>query len=162
MWKAATSNLALEFIHDHEKTYVRAAMEDFAGAFCQQVLDTISPFMRNSAVGGDFLEQLQEIVEQAIALDQDICRQVARIDWIFPASQDPVLFKPNYMEMEVGEAAPRPGQHVDVVVVPALKKRGKSTGDGFETEYLLCKMVVTCAPGSLSPGPSSNVEHVAS
>lgn len=151
MWKATTSALILEHIKDVDEEKVEKRVENFNSKISDQVLDVIRSFVRE--LDGAVLNDLRHIIESSIALDQEICRQAARVDWIYPPSGGQVPFDPDCMSVEMGEVASQPGQYVGVVIAPALKKRGKSTGENFETEYFLLKMNVTCVP--LSPGSCS-------
>ena len=150
MWKATTSALILESMKDEDQLNVQKTVENFNPNFSKLVLDAIGPFVR---LDESILNDLQHIIESSIALDQKICRQAARVDWIFPPSGDLVPFDPDCMVAVMGEVTPQPGQYVDMAITPALKKQGRSTGENFETEYFLLKMDVTCAP--LSPGSYS-------
>lgn len=149
MWKATTSALILESMKDDDQVDFQKLLEGFSFNFSKQVLDFIKPFVRNLDEG--IFDSLRHIIQRSIALDQEICRQAARVDWIFPPSRDPVLFDPDCMAADTREVTPQPRQHVGMVMTPALKKQGRSTGDNFETGYLLLKMDVSCMP--LSPGP---------
>ncbi|KAK3946032.1 hypothetical protein QBC46DRAFT_370656 [Diplogelasinospora grovesii] len=163
MWKATTSALILESMEsmeeeeeEEEQEQVQRSSESTAEktssfncwSFSDRVLDIIRPFVRNDSDVEGILGNLCNIIESSIALDQEICRQMARVDWVFPpppSSKDLLVsFNPDDMAVGVGETTPRPGQYVSVVMAPALKKRGKSTGEDFEIENLLLKMEVTC------------------
>ena len=144
MWKATTSALILESMKDEDQEKVQESVENFSSNFSKLVLDVIRPFMRNTDEGA--FNDLQHIIENSIALDQEICRQAARVDWIFPPSEDLVPFDPDCMAADMGEVTPQPGQHISMAIMPALKKQGRSTGEAFETEYFLLKMGITCVP----------------
>ncbi|KAF5589836.1 uncharacterized protein FSUBG_11038 [Fusarium subglutinans] len=78
-----------------------------------------------------FKNQLSAIITKAFALDKEISRQVARVIWRF-----------NVFQLEENadhpDAAPsKPG----LVMAPAVFKRGKSTGEGFDHETKLLDIV---------------------
>jgi hypothetical protein len=151
IWKATTSNLALRYIKDENQALVQKAADSVHRDFVSCTLDVIGCFRPNS---DEYLRiQLREISERSVALDQKMCRQVARFDWIFPLARGPIPFDAQTMEVDLTEAAPQPGQYVDLAVAPGLMKRGTSTGENFDTELLLLKMTVSCLP--LSPVPNS-------
>jgi len=150
MWKATTSALILEHMEgDGEKDDVQKSGERLNRDLSKRVLDSISPFVRNA--DEYILDSLGCIIENSIALDQEVCRQCARVDWVFSTSQVPLAFDPDCMAAGHGEVAPRPGNRVGVVRAPGLKKRGKSTGEDFEMESLLLKMDVACMPRPRDP-----------
>ncbi len=150
MWKATTSALAINSMEDMDEKVVEKEMEEFYCKFSEQALDVMRLFVND--LDEDGLHNFRHIIANAVALDKEICRQAARLDWIFPHPHELVPFDPDWMAVEVGEAPPQPGQHVGVAMAPALKKRGRSTGENFEVEYLLLNMEVTCLP--LSSGLS--------
>lgn len=147
MWKATTSALIMEYLRDTHDEKAQEEDEWFHRDASKALLKVIGPFIRSSHE--EVLNDLIYIIKSFIVLDKEICRQAACVYWILPPSQDLVRFNPNYMLVENGEASPQPGQHVGLVMAPALMKRGKSTGENFETEYSLLKMGVTCVPLSL-------------
>lgn len=141
MWKATTSALILESMNEDEREN-QQHIEAWAREFSRPVLDAIVPLVRDSDEG--ILENLTEIIRNFIHLDQKICRQAARVGWLFPPSTSSLCFDPDSMVVEVGAPTPQRGQRVAMVVAPGLKKRGRSTGESFEVEYLLLKMEVLC------------------
>jgi hypothetical protein len=140
MWKATTSALILESMNDDERE--NQNIEVWAREFSSSVLDTIVSLVRDSDEG--ILENLTEIIQSSIILDQKICRQSARVGWLFPPSKSLLSFNPDSMAVEVGAPSPQRGQRIVMVVAPGLKKRGKSTGENFEIENLPLKMEVFC------------------
>ncbi|KAI1348691.1 hypothetical protein F5Y01DRAFT_291348 [Xylaria sp. FL0043] len=146
-WKTAT--VALILSSKQEKKNFRmndVECQRFAYRISTQILSIISPFARNEK---GTLYDLQFIVENAIALDQEMSKQATTFLWYFNTSQCQALFDTEYMEEDTGETMPRPGQHVELVIEPALVKRVKHTGKSYKTEDWLVKMTVTCVP--LSP-----------
>jgi hypothetical protein len=135
MWKATTSAIMLESMDDDERENQNIAT--WARELSGSVVDTISPWIQDSTEG--IRENLAEIIRSSIILDQKICRQSARVDWLFPPSNSPLSFDPDSMAVDA-----EMGQRVSMVVAPGLKKRGTSTGENFEIESLLLKMEVFC------------------
>ncbi|CBF78519.1 hypothetical protein AN7371.2 [Aspergillus nidulans FGSC A4] len=91
--------------------------------------------------------ELARIVEEAVKFDTEISRQVARVEWVFPAAGNEILFDPEIMRLGTGEmgAKEKQKQLVQLVVCPAMRKRGKSTGDDFGLpSTLLVPMEVSC------------------
>jgi hypothetical protein len=122
-----------------------------------KVRDVLDPFVVVDSAS--YEHELGRILEEALTLDREICRQVARIEWVFPQSDGKeVLFDSVRMRLGTGEGAakgPEP-QIVSLVVCPGMKKRGKSTGEDFTVESLLVSMEVSCeaipAPGGEGRG----------
>jgi hypothetical protein len=91
--------------------------------------------------------ELARIIEEAVKFDTEISRQVARVEWVFPAAANEIPFDPEIMRLGTGEtgAKEKEKQLVRLVVCPAMKKRGKSTGDNFGLpSTLLVPMEVSC------------------
>ncbi|KAL4813280.1 hypothetical protein BDW67DRAFT_168595 [Aspergillus spinulosporus] len=91
--------------------------------------------------------ELARIIEEAVKFDTEISRQVARVEWVFPAMASEIPFDPEIMRLGTGEtvAKEKEKQLVRLVVCPAMKKRGKSTGDDFGSpSTLLIPMEVLC------------------
>ncbi|KAL4807450.1 hypothetical protein BDV18DRAFT_158668 [Aspergillus unguis] len=88
-----------------------------------------------------YMSELERIVEEAIILDKEICRQVARIEWVYPGPE--AAFDPKTMALGTGE---RSGKNkVQLAICPGMQKRGKSNGDGFAgPATLLVPMEVSC------------------
>ncbi|KAL4744873.1 hypothetical protein BDW72DRAFT_208658 [Aspergillus terricola var. indicus] len=92
-------------------------------------------------------QELARIVEEAVRFDTEISRQIARVEWVFPATGSEISFDPDIMRLETGEtgAKEKEKQLVRLMVCPAMKKRGKSTGDDFGSpSILLVPMEVSC------------------
>jgi hypothetical protein len=79
-----------------------------------------------------FKNQLSAIIAEAFALDKEISRQVARVIWIFNVSQ----------QEENADHPDAARSKLGLVMAPAVFKRGKSTGDGFDQETKLLDGVV--------------------
>ncbi|KAL4737164.1 hypothetical protein BDV11DRAFT_206998 [Aspergillus similis] len=99
--------------------------------------------------------ELARIVEEAVKFDTEISRQVARVEWVFPATESEIPFDPEIMRLGTGEmeAKEKEKQLVRLVVCPAMKKRGKSTGDDFGSpSTLLVPMEVLCETAKRNEG----------
>jgi hypothetical protein len=104
------------------------------------IYEAIEPFARYVDAG--FKQEILKILEDAIVLDKEISKQVARVIWIFDRGE----FDHSSMVLE-GEEKPQIGRkEVQLVVAPGLKKRGKSTGEDFKLENMLLRTEVSCEP----------------
>ncbi len=101
---------------------------------------TIEQFQRR--MNEAFEQELFKIINDAIALDREISRQVATVIWVFENGK----FDPSSMELEAGENSNAENHEVQLIVAPGLKKRGKSTGEDFKVENMLLLMEVSCKP----------------
>ncbi|KAF5866504.1 hypothetical protein ETB97_011389 [Aspergillus alliaceus] len=145
MWAATTTELVIEAhnlsqdargIDEHPDLKKDKLVED--------ICDIIEPYC--CSYDSSLLHQLRHILENAIALDTDISRQVAQVKWEFPTIDDMVSFDPDTMNLREGEeiSATSVNQEVQIVICPCLRKRGKSDGKDFQTEILLMKAKVSC------------------
>ncbi|KAH8203364.1 hypothetical protein TruAng_002459 [Truncatella angustata] len=149
IWKATTSALILESMECEGEEKCRRRMVKFTSDISALIIDVVKPF----ALGSDKIsDQLELIINMFIGLDEKICRQATRVDWLFPSLQHSAQFNPETMAARGREIPPEPGQHVDMIVAPGLKKRGRHMGEDFESEYLLLKMDVICTPSSKGRG----------
>ena len=139
-WKATTSTLILDAMESLDEEEAGDITEHFNSSLARRVLDVIRCFVRGS--DEDIFINLRSIIETSIELDEEICQQVARIDWHFPRSGVRMPFDPAYMEVEIGAINPQAGQLIGVIIAPLLRKRGKSTGESFDIENVLLKMSV--------------------
>lgn len=95
-----------------------------------RIINTVVNLLRKDKERS-FKNQLSAIITEAFALDKEISRQVARVIWRFNGSQQEG-------NVDHAHAAPnKPG----LVMAPAVFKRGKSTGEGFDHETKLLDIV---------------------
>jgi hypothetical protein len=84
IWKSTTSTLALKWTEDKKG---RARINTFVGFLFAKILNDIRPFVR-TLIEEEILNNLREVLCYTIDLDQEICKQAARVDWIFPTQQN--------------------------------------------------------------------------
>ncbi|KAL4924495.1 uncharacterized protein BDV17DRAFT_295390 [Aspergillus undulatus] len=102
------------------------------------------------------VQDFRRILDTAMALDREIHRQAARINWEFLRPDARVGFEPKLMEVEKGQQRPKPTQPVLLVVAPGVTKRGRSDGQDFQAEeQLLVPMEVSCQLPSDIPATST-------
>ncbi|KAL3474036.1 hypothetical protein BJX99DRAFT_232293 [Aspergillus californicus] len=135
MWLANTTAMVLD---------KETKMETKVKSLVDKVREVIDSFitLKDSA----YAEEVNLLVEDAVKLDLEICRQVARIEWVFPTPGKEVVFDSQTMRLGTAEILAKEKQVVHLVVCPAMKKRGKSTGEDFHSESLLVPMEVSCEP----------------
>ncbi|CVK98755.1 uncharacterized protein FMAN_08459 [Fusarium mangiferae] len=123
--------LLLEFDYHINVEKSNNYMKDRTEYHVKRIINTIGRNLLKKDKERGFKNQLSAIITEAFALDKEISRQVARVIWRFNVSQQ---------EENVGhpDAAPsNPG----LVMAPAVFKRGKSTGEGFDHETKLLDIV---------------------
>jgi hypothetical protein len=145
MWTATTIGLLLDSVDTKPGSNAHKSFEKTKSVLVKDITEVIYPLRRNSGEG--FTQQLHAILDAAFSLDLEFSRQVATMLWVFD-NEGPAggKFDPSKMELEKGEAHSKRCQEVRLVVAPALKKRGKSTGEDFGVESTLVKMEVSCEP----------------
>ncbi|KAH6859113.1 hypothetical protein BKA58DRAFT_393615 [Alternaria rosae] len=87
----------------------------------------------------DFLD----IIDGAVKIDEEISRQVSRVEWTFGFGNGMQTLDLATMELRKGEPF-IPNSEVTLVISPGVIKQGKSTGEGFESSVCLLKMEVSC------------------
>ncbi|KAF5662924.1 heterokaryon incompatibility protein het-E-1 [Fusarium circinatum] len=126
-WSSTTISMLLTSI-DVEKA--NNHMKHRTDNHVKRIINTVSNVLRKDRERS-LKNQLSAIITEAFALDKEISRQVARMIWRF-----------NVFQLEENadhpDAAPsKPG----LVMAPAVFKRGKSTGEGFDHETKLLDIV---------------------
>ena len=147
-WKATTAGLLVDSISTTEESEAHIHVEDCKDFFTEKICESVEPFLRCRE--GGHSEQLHRILTDAIELDKEIGRQVARVEWVFP--EDGIEYDSAQMEPQKGDSPPKPGQKILLALAPAMKKRGKSTGEDFHVENLLLAAEVTCEMPEKSSG----------
>ncbi|KAE8391658.1 hypothetical protein BDV23DRAFT_182245 [Aspergillus alliaceus] len=145
MWAATATELVIEA---HNLSQDTRGIDEHPGLkkdkLVEDICDIIEPYC--CSYDSSLSHQLRYILENAIALDIDISRQVAQVKWEFPTIDDMVSFDPDTMNLREGEkiSATSVNREVQIVICPCLRKRGKSDGKDFQTEILLMKAKVSC------------------
>ncbi|KAF5703343.1 hypothetical protein FMUND_13042 [Fusarium mundagurra] len=126
-WSSTTISMLLTSI-DVEKT--NDHMKNRTVHHVDRIINTVVNLLRTDKERS-FQSQLSAIVTEAFALDKEISRQVARVIWRFNISRQEE-------NDDHPDAVPsKPG----LVMAPAVFKRGKSTGEGFDHETKLLDIV---------------------
>ncbi|KAL4781260.1 hypothetical protein BJX76DRAFT_360039, partial [Aspergillus varians] len=148
VWLASTTAMVLDVGNAPSTSKTLAAqVDEKIRSLVDKIREVIDHFATVTNPG--YTLELTRIVEEAVQFDTEISRQVARVEWVFPALGKAVLFDAELMRLGTGEPASkeREQQLVRLVVCPAMKKRGKSTGDEFGSPpTLLVPMEVSCEP----------------
>lgn len=145
MWSATTTGLILDAVvvnskkeHDDLLT-----LEDKKARIVGNIRETIGHW--SNPDNGGFNEQLSAILDKALVLDQEISRQVSKVEWTFDWDHSATNeFDPDNMDLEKGDTISHEGAEVRFVVAPGVLKRGKSTGEGFRKAMCLLRPMVHC------------------
>ncbi|KAL4975546.1 hypothetical protein BDW66DRAFT_167051 [Aspergillus desertorum] len=147
MWLASTTAMVLEAGSAPKKSKTFAEQSRTKNeSLTRKMREVIDPFVVAVDDPGYPLE-LARIVEEAVKFDTEISRQVARVEWVFPAAASEIPFDPEVMRLATGETGFKEKEKplVRLVVCPAMKKRGKSTGEDFRSpSTFLVPMEVSC------------------
>ncbi|KAK1518099.1 hypothetical protein CPAR01_15748 [Colletotrichum paranaense] len=139
LWSTETTGMILHTIDAKKESAVRRFIEDTVRDMASGIVDAVASLL---IVDKDELGlEIERILHEALALDKEVCRQAARVDWI--TYETPMIFDPEQMEWEGDDGAGRRDQTVRLVVAPSLRKRGKSTGEDFDVDRLLLPMVAS-------------------
>ncbi|RBA17610.1 hypothetical protein FPRO05_11325 [Fusarium proliferatum] len=126
-WSSTTISMLLTSIDIEEaNNYMKHKTDHHVN----RIINTVVNLLRKDKERS-FKNQLSAIITEAFALDKEISRQVARVIWRFNGSQQ---------EGKVDHAHATPNKP-GLVMAPAVFKRGKSTGEGFDHETKLLDIV---------------------
>ncbi|KAL4944939.1 hypothetical protein BDV06DRAFT_185947 [Aspergillus oleicola] len=147
IWLASTTALILDAGNDaHASEKFEKQNEEKLALLVEKVKAILDPFA--TTTDKSYEQELARILDECINLDREICRQVARVEWVFPDAGKEVWYDSKSMKLGMGEKFPvdkKYKQLVRLVICPALRKRGKSNGDGFATPAtVLIPMEVSC------------------
>lgn len=145
-WSATTTRLLQESKNRAGNSWKVSRASRKQEKLVGEIYDAIDEY-RTSTRG--LTQDLDDLLNDAIILDQEISMQLPQIVWEFPLPEER-RFDPNIMELvEGGEGGDGPSYTaptgINIVVRPGMKKRGRSTEEGFDTETLLMPMKVSCA-----------------
>ncbi|KAL4917370.1 hypothetical protein BDW62DRAFT_211229 [Aspergillus aurantiobrunneus] len=145
IWLASTTAIVLDVGGMRRSKRFAAQVEAAVQGLVDKIREVIDPFVTLKDQG--YEQELTRIVEEAVNFDREISRQVARVEWEFPAPGKEVVFNPELMRLRTGETIKKDKEKklVRLVLCPAMKKRGKSTGEDFAgPPTLLVPMEVSC------------------
>ncbi|CAG9989531.1 unnamed protein product [Clonostachys byssicola] len=107
----------------------------------------------------DVEDDLYQIIDQALALDEELCQQVADVSVQYlrdSAGLVKLRFDSDAMTTEIGSKDATAGDAVSAILAPALVKRGNSAGNQFDKQILLVPMEVICQPAEPKPTSRAN------
>ncbi|KAJ5655025.1 hypothetical protein N7490_002028 [Penicillium lividum] len=150
-WRADTTNMVLEGL-DESTHETGDSQQEFVSAKAQKLAGLLEPIVCRDK--RSLYDPLVKLLDESLELDLVLSQQVAMWSWKFP-NRLPCQFD---KEMHALIHKRQHGQiyEIQLVLAPALTKRGKSSGDGFFDQYVHVKMEVEIAtPGQDSSGSRS-------
>ncbi|KAI0521986.1 hypothetical protein F5B22DRAFT_512772 [Xylaria bambusicola] len=117
VWRAITANMVF---NADAAASPKDSWSTFKDSLITKHIDPIALAFVPEVEYRRYYDLLGNIVEKALVLDREISRQAAWVRWVF----------------EESESSTSQG-NVDIIVAPALVKRGRSDGDGFEEQRQL-------------------------
>ncbi|KAM7207414.1 hypothetical protein V8F20_002294 [Naviculisporaceae sp. PSN 640] len=147
-WNASTAAFLADLADDSPQ---RAGENSFADDKIENrtVFRVAWDFFRQIPTSSDtrgLSEGLLQIFRDAIELDKEINKQVARIEWDFGPYPPRMKFDPQSMTATKVQEQSATTDEVRYVIAPRMIKRGKSTGGDFEIENQLLPMEVSLMP----------------
>ncbi|KAK3373351.1 hypothetical protein B0T24DRAFT_702936 [Lasiosphaeria ovina] len=146
-WRASTAALFTAEVDAEDKRRDREGLSAAKRRIHDGIYSTIQPFARSGSEG--LAQELSHIIDGAIALDKEIGRQLAVVQWEFGNVDGPgtMAFDPTTMKLKPGQKPPSVNsprnRAVCLVIEPAMVKRGRVTGEDYGTETLLLPMQVS-------------------
>jgi len=141
IWRATTVSLLLDSMGQQKRHQADNELQRWEGKLYDEVYRNLCFLMPKGQKGcqQDFLD----IIDEAVKIDREISRQVSRVSWTFGSEDVIQTLDLASMELRKGEVF-KPKSKVTLVTSPGVIKQGKSTGEGFESNFDLLKMEVSC------------------
>ncbi|GKT58453.1 hypothetical protein ColTof3_05792 [Colletotrichum tofieldiae] len=138
--------MALDILAPRNQAPLNKYVDESLEKINDNTSDSIRPLatLINDDDDDEFHRDIWRILKDALALDKEINRQAARVSWIF--YRIPAPFKSAEMELTSRDIQVTEGQMIHLVVAPGLRKRGKSSGEDFETDNQLLEAEVSWVP----------------
>ncbi len=146
VWRATTANMVFsaDSAVDPQDTWIK-----FKDTLIKEHIDPIAlPFVPASE-DRRYYDLLGQIIEKALILDREISRQAAWVRWHFEDQDSHSEIMANTASL--GQEGAR------VIVAPAMVKRGKSSGEGFDEQMELLR-ADTCVVQNLLPSKAHRRE----
>ncbi|KAK5629009.1 hypothetical protein RRF57_004724 [Xylaria bambusicola] len=138
VWRSITANMVF---NADTAASPKDRWRTFEDSLITRHIDPIALAFVPEAEYRRYHDLLSTIIEKALVLDREISRQAAWVSWIF----------------EDSDCLTSQGD-VNVIVAPAMVKRGKSSGDGFEEQRQLLQ-ADTCIIQSLLSSKANSQEE---
>lgn len=143
IWRATTATLVLDSNKFHQKEghgATRRLNENKVHDICE----VLSPFSKSKYK--DLADQLFSIVNEALDLDNLVTLQAVEVIWYSHLTKKNGQFDQDLVRLQQGEKQTGNNGSMYMVTAPAMIRRGKSTGEDFDSETILLKMEVELGP----------------
>ncbi len=129
-WSVTTNTFLLDTLDLNEGSDAHKRLDKRKHSIVDKFCSALQPCVRSDR---GLKQTLSDTIGDAIILDMELRRQVAKIIWVFEFDKvDPSTFVLN------GGGKPEPGKtYVDLIVAPGLKKRGTWNGEDLKMETRL-------------------------
>jgi hypothetical protein len=134
VWRTTTVDLLLNSTNKDPDNEANRLLQWKAEIF-HEVEDVIGGCRRPNSDG--YKQEFLRILDEALELDKEINKQVARVQLVFESEGSNSVFDPSMMELEKGEELSGSKREAFLVTSPAVVKRGKSNGESFSEVALL-------------------------
>ncbi|RYO32807.1 hypothetical protein AA0113_g11738 [Alternaria arborescens] len=141
IWRATTTGLLLDSMDEEKRTRADCEVQEWKNELRDEISTCLGPFQSKGLE--DSQQEFLDIIDEAIKIDKEICRQVSRITWDFGDDAGILVFNPTSMELRKGVMF-KANPEITLVTSPGVSKQGRSTGEGFELRVCLLKMEVSC------------------
>lgn len=146
MWRANTTTLLLDSMksdqandHESQRKWIKDKVLD--------IYELLRPFSKSKRK--DLVDQLSQLVDEALDLDKVISKQVAEVIWDFGLEKGSGQFNQDLMELQQSNQQTSDGGNVLLVSAPGMIKRGKSTGEDFGVANILLEMEASWEPRTI-------------
>ena len=151
MWKANTSNLVLGAMESGQEPFI--GPEVFRDVSAKDLCNVMKPF--SSSGGKQLTRELCTIIDEALELDMLVSRQAAEVLWLWPGTSKELRFDEGSMELDREDqrsAADGDDGNGWLVTALGVAKRGKSTGEDFDSKIVLLKTEISRKPDPRAQG----------
>ncbi|GAW19091.1 hypothetical protein ANO14919_085750 [Xylariales sp. No.14919] len=126
-WRAITANMI--FLNEENPVEVQSSWKSFAEIFIGKYIDRVMLTFVPRSEHERYSALLWKIIEKTLILDREISRQASWVCWLFEG--------PENNSETVEAAVPISQECLRIITAPALIKRGKSSGEGYEEQIEL-------------------------
>lgn len=126
-------SLLLDSICPDRSRYAKDSLKAFKYDFSRDADISLGPIL--SGKHAEYQQGVCDLVDEAIALDKEISRQVSCVVWTFEKTAGSRAFDTACMELEGGKRPTKNDLGVAFVNSPGVLKQGKPTGKSLTRSY---------------------------
>lgn len=148
MWRAKTTNLLLDSEELAQKDS-HGAPRRLNWSNFQAICTLLSSISKSKDKG--LTDQLSQIVNEALDLDKLISTQAAEVIWYFDLKKISGQFNQDWVKPQDGEKQTGDSENVWLVSAPGMIRRGKSSGEDFDSKTIVLKLEIFFEPKATKP-----------